>query len=111
MQVADKRVVSIRYIMKNSKGEVLEDTMDGEPVRYLHGAGGILPSLEADLIGLQAGEERALLISNEQGYAGVDDTYSFRVIVEDVRLATEEELKMGGPLPVGKNACGSDCCC
>lgn len=104
-------IVSIRYTMKNSKGEVLENTMEGEPVRYLHGAGSILPSLEAYLAGFQAGEERTLLISDEQGYTGVDDTYSFRVKVEEVHWATEEELHIGGPLPVDKDACGSDCCC
>ena len=111
MQVADKMVVSIRYIMKNSKGEVLENTMDGEAVKYLHGAGSILPSLESDLLGMKAGEERTLFISNEQGYTEVDDTYSFRVMVDHVRLATDEELRMGGPLPNDKEECGTGCCC
>lgn len=111
MQVADKRMVSIRYLMKNSKGEVLENTMNGEPLQYVHGSGRILPSLEADLRGLRPGEEKTVVLSKDQGYADVDDTYTFRVIVDEVRLATEEELHVGGPVSVDNNACGSDCCC
>jgi len=41
MHIAKDMVVAIRYIMRNSKGVVLEDTMNATPVNYLHGAGGI----------------------------------------------------------------------
>lgn len=110
MEVANKRVVSIRYIMKNRKGEVLENGLESAPVTYLHGVGNITPSLEANLLGLKVGDEKLFSISDEQSTPELNEEYSFKVIIDEVRLPTEEELNLGYPIP-GKENCGPDCCC
>ena len=43
MQIEKNNIVSIRYVMKNSKGDVLENTMNLDPVSYLHGSSAIEP--------------------------------------------------------------------
>lgn len=111
MEVENKRVVSIRYMMKNSKGEVLANFMDGDPVTYLHGAGSILPSLEAKLLGLKMAEETSFSIFDGQNNGEMDDEYSFKVIIDEVRMPTEEELSLGYPIQNNKENCGPDCCC
>jgi FKBP-type peptidyl-prolyl cis-trans isomerase SlyD len=96
--------------MKNSKGEILEDIMESEPMTYLHGSGRMLHALEENLEGLKAGDEKIFLISKEHGY-DVDDSFSFEVVIEEVRPATEEELKVGQILQTYKEECGQDCNC
>ncbi len=111
MQVADKTVVALRYCMKNSKGDVLEDILNARPVEYLHGSGNILPELEKSLVGLTPGDERSLSISGQTGLQ-VESAFYFDVVIDNVREATEEEIKKGKPvLPNSKEECGPGCCC
>ena len=65
MKVATNTVVSLRYSMKNERGDLLEDIMNREPVDYLHGSGNILPALEANLEGLECGAQRSISVSFE----------------------------------------------
>jgi FKBP-type peptidyl-prolyl cis-trans isomerase SlyD len=95
MKVSNKSVVSLRYRMINSKGLILENTLEGPSIEYLHGGGKILPALEAELTGLKAGEEKRVLITKDRGYDGLDDEFSIDVIIDHIRDATEEELKQG----------------
>ncbi|WP_278251883.1 FKBP-type peptidyl-prolyl cis-trans isomerase [Sabulibacter ruber] len=112
MQVAFKTVVSLRYLMKNSKGEVLEDTMSGEPIQYIHGFGNILPALEANLIGLRAGDTRNVSICQEDGYQDLDDSFTLELVVEEVRAATKEELEVGLLVQkIKEESCGPEGCC
>ena len=111
MQVKNNTVVSVRYRMKNSKGEILEDIMESLPIAYLHGSGRILPALEEKLIGLKTGDERSFNLSQQEGFSEVDDCFSFEIIVDDVRPATEEELTVGQILEKYKDECGPNCTC
>jgi len=111
MQVCSNAVVSLRYRMKNSQGDVLEDILQSKPVEYLHGSGGILPALEADLIGLQPGDKKLVVISNATSFQ-LDASFYFDVVIDDVRVATEEEIKKGKPAKEDmKEECGPDCIC
>ncbi|MFC6997212.1 FKBP-type peptidyl-prolyl cis-trans isomerase [Rufibacter roseus] len=110
--MANGLVVSIRYKMQNSKGEVLEDTTAGDPVEYIHGTGSILPELEANLVGLRVGDKKSVSVSEEQGFVGVDDAFVLDVDVVDMRLATAEELEVGQLIQkVKQQDCGPEGCC
>ena len=102
MEITKERVVWLRYIMKNGAGEELENTMAGPAVQYVHGCGKILPQLEAMLEGLQTGDKRSFMIE-------LPDTFHFAIEVDQVRIATTEEIEAG--IPVTQNDCGPDCCC
>lgn len=111
MQVGSNTVVSLRYRMKNSTGDVLEDILPGKPVEYLHGSGVILPALEAKLVGLKAGDEKRICISHETSFQ-LDTSFYFDVVIDEVRPATEEELKNGKPAKAQlEEDCGPGCIC
>ena len=95
MQILEYTVVSIRFKMTNSKGEVLENTLEGPPIHYIHGKGNILPALEAELNGLKKGDFKTIHISKEKGYDETDDEFIVEVIIDEIRQATEQELKEG----------------
>jgi len=90
MEVANKTIVSLRYIMKNKRGEELDNIMDGSPVKYLHSAGKILPQLELCLEGMKAGERKSFSFSDQ---SNASQEFYFDVIIDEVRMATEKNYK------------------
>ena len=109
MEVAEGRVVSLRYIMRNGRREVLENTMEGSPVAYLQGGEGILQRLQQCLVGCRPGHRQILHL--EKGQDGPDDDFSFELIIDGVREALPEELRLGYPLLPPDPACDPDCDC
>ena len=103
MEITEKTVVSLRYIMKNKEGEELENTFSGPSVQYLHGAGKILPQLETLLTGLKTGDKKEITIE-------IPDTIHFDVRIDDIRMATPEEIQAGNPITMANKACGPGCC-
>lgn len=102
MQVAEKTVVSLRYIMKNKEGEEIENTLNGSPVQYVHGTGKILAELEGALEGMKAGDRRSISIRTPE-------IFHFDVEISEVRVATANEIQTGSPHK--ENECGPGCCC
>jgi FKBP-type peptidyl-prolyl cis-trans isomerase SlyD len=102
MQIADNTVVSLRYIMKNKEGEEVENTFSGPAVQYVHGSGKILPQLETRLTGLHTGDKKHISLE-------IPDTIHFEIEVDDIRVATAEEIDTGSPITASE--CGPDCCC
>ncbi len=109
MCIAKDTVVAMRYIMRNSKGVVLEDTMLAAPVNYLHGSGGIHSLLQAQLGGLKAGDKKMVYLLKESGLT--DDDFSFDVIIDNVRIALPEEVLLGYPVKIDTERCEGDCEC
>jgi FKBP-type peptidyl-prolyl cis-trans isomerase SlyD len=67
MKVAHDSVVSFHYTLKDEAGSVI-DQSDGEPLAYLHGHGQIVPGLERELTGRQAGDKLQVRVSPAEGY-------------------------------------------
>ena len=68
MVIADAKVVSIHYTLKNKDGELLDKSEEGEPLNYVHGTESIIPGLEAALAGKSAGDKLSVSVAPEQGY-------------------------------------------
>lgn len=105
--VSDQHIVSLRFVMKDASGHLLEDNLNTAPIRYLQGGHQILRELQVQLEGMTAGEQRQVELV-------LPDTpprrFSFDVYVDAVRPATEQEVRVGYPL-VQEDQCGPDCSC
>ena len=88
--------------MKNNEGEEIENTMAGSPIHYVHGAGKIVPQLEALLTGLKAGDKKSLTVD-------LPETFHFEIEIDEIRIATPEEIEAGSPFV--RSNCGPDCDC
>lgn len=104
MEIQNHTVVSLRYVMKNENGEVLEENLQSEPVQYVHGCRRILPALENSVVGMIAGDTKTFLLSDPQ----LNGIFQFSVSIDSVRAATKEEINSG--IPLSKD-CGPGCCC
>ena len=67
--------VTIDYELRDDDGDMLEESAGegGEPIRYVHGYGMLVPGLEAALVGLKTGDERDVVVPAEAGYGEYDD--------------------------------------
>jgi FKBP-type peptidyl-prolyl cis-trans isomerase SlyD len=67
--------VTIDYELRDDDGDLLDasDADDGQPIRYVHGYGMLVPGLEAALLGLRVGDEREVVVPSEAGYGDYDE--------------------------------------
>lgn len=68
MLVGPNCVVSIYYTLTNDQGEVMDQSPEGQPLSYLHGAAGLIPGLEKELTGKVAGDEFNVSVAPEEAY-------------------------------------------
>ena len=68
MQIAERTVASFHYTLTNDAGEVLDSSQGREPLTYLHGAGNIVPGLEAQMVGHVAGDAFTADVAAADGY-------------------------------------------
>jgi FKBP-type peptidyl-prolyl cis-trans isomerase SlyD len=67
--------VTLDYTLKDDKGSVLDESAaeGGEPIKYVHGYGMLVPGLEAGLVGLAAGDKKLIVVSAEAGFGERDE--------------------------------------
>lgn len=99
-------MVALRYTMKNASGEVLADTMEGEPAKFLYGSGEILPGLENFLTGLKIGDQKSFSVSGENT-PGLNDAFHFDIVIDNIWWPENKSLSASG----GQSDCGPDCAC
>ncbi len=66
--ITAKKVVTLAYILRDDSGEIIDQSQDGSPLLYLHGAMNIVPGLEEQLEGAAAGETINAVVPPEKGY-------------------------------------------
>jgi FKBP-type peptidyl-prolyl cis-trans isomerase SlyD len=71
MKIAKDTVVTLKYLVKDSDGNMVDEGR--ELLTYLHGGyGGIFGAIEAALEGKEAGEQLALRLQPEQAFGDYD---------------------------------------
>jgi FKBP-type peptidyl-prolyl cis-trans isomerase SlyD len=68
--------VTIDYELRDEEGDLLDasEGEEGEPIRYVHGYGMLVPGLEAALAGLRMGDEREVVVPADAGYGEYDES-------------------------------------
>ena len=61
-------VVSIHYTLTDDAGNLLDTSINDEPLHYLHGANNLIPGLEDELTGKTVGAAFKVKIPPEDGY-------------------------------------------
>lgn len=68
MQATKDSVVSIDYVLRDTEGEIIDQSTAGEPLSYLHGHDNIVAGLEQAIEGHGEGDEVKTTVSPEEGY-------------------------------------------
>jgi FKBP-type peptidyl-prolyl cis-trans isomerase SlyD len=72
MTITRDSVVTIHYTLKDDAGAVIDSSASGEPLAYLHGHGNIVPGLERELTGRDAGDKLSVQVGPAEGYGEYD---------------------------------------
>jgi len=67
-KITANKVVALSYILRGDDGELIDQSEDGSPLLYLHGASNIVPGLEEQLEGVAEGESIKATVPPEKGY-------------------------------------------
>lgn len=66
--IADGKVVTLRFVLRDEDGDLIDESEPERPLVYLHGAEEIVPGLETALIGKSAGDKLDVVVPPEEGY-------------------------------------------
>ncbi|HMN47181.1 MAG TPA: peptidylprolyl isomerase [Povalibacter sp.] len=94
MQVAQNAVVSIHYTLTNDKGETLDSSAGGDPLTYLHGNGNLIPGLESQLEGKQAGDKLQAKVAAADAYGVYDKALIQKVPRRSFRGVADVQVGM-----------------
>jgi FKBP-type peptidyl-prolyl cis-trans isomerase SlyD len=101
MKIGANSVVAIDYTLTNDAGDVLDTSEGAEPLTYMHGAGQIIPGLEAALEGRQAGDSFKAVVAPKDGYGERTSDSALRVsrdaLPEDAEPEEGMEFEAVGP--------------
>jgi FKBP-type peptidyl-prolyl cis-trans isomerase SlyD len=92
--IADDKVVSFHYRLRDAEGELDESSEGGSPVVYLHGRSAIVPGLELQMAGKKSGDKFTATVPPEQGYGSRNE--------EAVQRVPLKHLATRGPITVGQ---------
>lgn len=94
MEVAQEKVVTLHYTLKNEQGEVLDTSEGLEPLAYLHGVGQLVPGLEAALEGHSPGDRVHVVVPPHEGYGDRDPELEEEIPREDIEESDMLEVGM-----------------
>jgi len=89
-----KMVVTIDFVLKNEKGEIIDSSEKSGKLTYLHGFKNIVEGLEEALEGKIVGDSFSVFVPVEKGYGPRDENMVFTVPKENFRDENEKESKV-----------------
>jgi FKBP-type peptidyl-prolyl cis-trans isomerase SlyD len=93
--------VTIHYTLTNNLGELVDSSLGGQPLAYLHGARNIVVGLENALEGQQIGTILNVEVSPEEGYGAYREDLVQEV--EKERFGDDFTLQVGDRFQVQTN--------
>lgn len=95
MKIEKNSVVAMHYTLTDEEGNVIDSSSGREPLKYLHGAGNIIPGLEKELTGCEKGDAKKVVVQPSDGYGEVDPNLIQKLPkdmfrgVEDIKVGME----------------------
>lgn len=102
--IADGKVVTLNYTLKDDAGELIDSSEGAEPLLYLHGAENIVPGLEKALTGKAKGEKLKVTVEARDGYGDRDEGGVHRVSRSQFppKLKLQRGMQLGAEGPDGE---------
>ena len=101
LKVKDGHVVSMEYTLKVD-GEVADTSKGREPLKFVQGAGNIIPGLEREMTGMAVGDSKDVVVAAADAY-GEEDEKAFMDVPRD-QFPEEIPMKVGTELQVQNQA-------
>lgn len=100
MQIADKKVVTLNYTLRDDQDTVIDSSQDGSFV-YLHGANNIIPGLENALAGKSVNDEMSVTVEPGEAYGehnpDMNQTVSIEMFDDAADIEVGRQFHAAGP--------------
>ena len=103
MEIQEKRVAVITYMLKGDDGSVIQEATKENPFAFIHGVGQVLPAFDAALLGKVKGDGYAFSLDAEHGYGNYDDSRVEEIDAQIFAEAPAEYIVIGATLPMEFN--------
>lgn len=100
--IQEGRLITLDFELGDSQGNVLDSSERVGPMRYLHGAGMLLPALETAIAGLEEGTSKTVAIDCDDAFGRHDEQRVFQV----QRSQLPDDVGVGD-MVAGQDASGS----
>tara|TARA_B100000482_G_C12480889_1_gene248646 strand:+ start:221 stop:697 length:477 start_codon:yes stop_codon:yes gene_type:complete len=95
MKIQKNTVVKMHYTVTTKTGDTIDSSVGADPIVFIHGIGMLIPGLEDQLKGKEAGYKSQLNISAKDGY-GVRNEEAMHILPKSgFRAENGEELIVG----------------
>ena len=97
--MAEKQITSVEknvVVTMDYRLEVDGKEIDSGPIQFLQGHGNIIPGLEAEVEGMQLGDEQEVLVKAEDAYGKYDPELEIEVPLSS--FPEDFEIKLGHPM-------------
>lgn len=96
-----RNVVTFHYTLRDTRGQILDASLGGDPVSFVEGAGQIVEGLEEGLRGLAVGTKAHIGVPAAKAYGERDESQVQRVL--RALLPIEGEVKPGDQFRAGSD--------
>lgn len=103
MEIQEKRVAVITYMLKGDDGSVIQEATKENPFAFIHGIGQVLPAFDAALLGKVQGDGYSFSLEAEQGYGNYDESRVEELDPQIFAEAPAEYIVVGATLPMEFN--------
>lgn len=93
MNIEKDKWVAIHYTLTGDDGKLIDSSLGGAPLGYIHGNGYLIPGLEAQLEGKTVGDKFTAVIAPKDGYGEYDA--GMVVDVDRKQFDSTEEIEVG----------------
>jgi len=93
MKIEKNSVVEIHYTLTDDQGETIDSSAGQQPLPYIHGIGALIPGLEKELEGKEAGDKLKVVIGAADGYGEYNQDQVFEVSKSGFQ--GDEDLEVG----------------
>lgn len=103
MQITKNKFVQIHYTLKDDAGDLIDSSVEKEPLAYIHGNNYLLPKLESELEGKNPGDKFSAVLEPADGYGERDERMVAKVPREnfDTSMPIEVGMQFQADTPVG----------
>lgn len=95
------RVIAFNYVLKNTKGDLIDASEPNQPLPFLTGRSQIIPGLEAEIVTLNEGDKKLINVPAAQAYGEIRPDMVMEVPkqelehLKDLSIGAHLQLQLG----------------
>lgn len=103
MEIKEKNVAVVTYILKGDDGNVIQEATEENPFGFIHGTGQVLPAFDEELLGKKKGDTYAFSLEAKDAYGEYDANRKEQLDRKVFAEAPPEYMQIGSTLPMEFN--------